>query len=569
MKKYMLLLIGLLVLSMVTAACGPTPTPEKVAETVVVEKKVEVTKVVEVEKVVEKEVVVTATPEPVEQVIIGGFDVGPGGAPQTVLYMSGAGHYWFSKMFTPIIMMNSDYTTHTSEGSLSTSWESNEDATVWTFHLREGVKWHDGEPFTANDLKFTAEFVYTPGSPATYPPFLQDPKVVGLEAYQAGEADEIEGVVVVDDNTLEIRLTAPNPRFYDTLRWFYALPEHAVDFAPEDLATTDWWWTKPVGTGPFKFSAYKKDQYMELVPNEYYWDGAPKLEKLVNRYFVDETAAILALTSGDIDFTYVSADVAARFRGDDRYLIFEGPSFVTNVFNYNYYREPWNDIRVRQAIMYGIDRQAIIRDVFNGTAQADPCHDPYPNYWPKDANYYEYNPEKARQLLAEAAADGVDVSGEYEILTYYTGQLNKDILTVMQANLTDVGLNVVPVFLDVPTWRQRVDTDANFDIAYRGNGSGPMSYEIAPHYRADNQWGIKDAEYPRLLDEMDAALTPEEYVAARTALCKYQNEQATFGYWWVSTRYGIARADLKDFYFFPAPGGGPFVDNAHLWAKGE
>ena len=78
----------------------------------------------------------------------------------------------------------------------------------------------------------------------------------------------------------------------------------------------DWWFTNPVGTGPFKFSAYERDQYMELVPNEAYWDGTPKLDKLINRYFADETAAVLALQAGDIDFTYVSSDVAKSMEGD-------------------------------------------------------------------------------------------------------------------------------------------------------------------------------------------------------------------------------------------------------------
>ncbi len=203
---------------------------------------------------------------------------------------------------------------------------------------------------------------------------------------------------------------------------------------------------------PSMFSRYEKDQFMELVPNEAYWDGAPELDKLVNRYFADETAAVLALTSGDIDFTYVSADIVPQFQGDDAFQVFEGPSFVTNLFNYNYAREPWNDIRVRQAVLYGVDREAILSDVFNGTAIAAPCHDPFPIYWPEDANLYEYDPDQARELLAEAAADGVDVSSvAFEIPTYYTSQLAKDILTVVQANLADVGMNVVPTYLDVTT----------------------------------------------------------------------------------------------------------------------
>ncbi|MEZ4870368.1 MAG: ABC transporter substrate-binding protein [Caldilineaceae bacterium] len=504
---------------------------------------------------------------PVEQVLVGAFDVGPGGDPQGVLYNNGAGNTWFVKLYTPLIMMNADFTQHTSDGALALSWEPNDDATVWTFKLREGVKWHDGEPFTAADLKFTAELVSAADATVTRWFALRPEQVVGWTEFHEGNADEITGVRAVDDTTLEIELTTPNPRFYDDLRGFYALPAHAVDFAPSEIFSTDWWWTRPVGTGPFKFSAFEKDQYMELVPNEFYWDGAPKLEKLINRYFTDETAAVLALESGDIDFTYVSADVAARFEGNDAYQVFSGPSFVTNLFNYNYKHPVWQDERVRQAMLYGIDRASILRDVFGGTAIAAPCQDPYPAFWPEDANPYSYDPAKARELLAAAAADGVSLEGmTYDIPTYYTSQLAKDTLTVMQANLADIGVSVNPVFLDVPTWRTVVDDGEDWDIAYRGTGGGPASYDTS-WYTAGNQWGLEDPAFEELATNMNGALTPEAYQAARTALCKYQNEHATFGYWWVSTRYGVASQQLVDFYYFPAPGGGPYVDNSHLWSK--
>ena len=396
-------------------------------------------------------------------------------------------------MFTPLIIMDQTFSNHTSEAALAVSWEPNEDATVWTFNLREGVKWHDGEDFTASDLKWTAEFVAAPMASVTHFGIGQPQQIVGWTEYNDGEADEITGIRVVDDLTLEIELSIPNPRFYDSVRAFYALPEHAIDFAPTEIFSSDWWFESPIGTGPFKFDSYEKDQFMALAPNELYWDGTAELDQLINRYFVDETAAVLALESGDIDFTYVSADVASRFEGNPDYQIFSGPSFVTNMFNYNYQNDLWKDKRIRQAFMYGIDRASIISDVFNGTAQATPCQDPYPTFWPADANYYEYNPEKARELLAEAAADGVTLDGvNLDIPTYYTSQLAKDILTVMQANMADVGVNVNPTFLDVPTWRTVVDDNATeWNIAYRGAGGGPASYSSI-WYVADNQWGLDD-----------------------------------------------------------------------------
>lgn len=501
--------------------------------------------------------------------LIGGFDVGPGGDPQVALYQQSAGSYWLSKMYTPLVMMTSDFGEHTSEGALATNWEPNADATVWTFTLRDSVKWHDGEAFTADDVKFTAELVGAPDAVVVRRGFDKPENIKGWTAYNEGSADGIEGINVVDDNTIEFHLVEGDARFFDTVRWFYILPEHAVDFASADLQSTDWWFTKAVGTGPFKLSNYEKDQFMELVPNADYWDGAPKLDKLINRYFVDESAAVLALESGDIDFTYVSADVAAGFEGNDAFEIFSGPSFVTNLYNFNYQREAWQDKRVRQAMMYGIDRQSILDGVFNGTAVATPCNDPYPAFWPDNANYYEYDPAKAQELLAAAAADGIDVSaGSYEIPTYYTSQLAKDILTVMQANLGDIGVSADPLFIDVPSWRVKVDDNADFDFTYRGYGAGP-AFIGTDWYTEGNQWGLNDPNYEQLVADMNAAFTPEEYKTARTALCAYQNEEATFAYFWVSTRYGVVKSGVDNFYFFPAPGGGPVVDNAHLWDKGE
>ncbi len=257
--------------------------------------------------------------------------------------------------------------------------------------------------------------------------------------------------------------------------------------------------------------------------------------------------------------------LAARFADNPDFVVYEGPSFVTNLFNFNYHKDAWNDVRVRHAMMYGIDRASIIRDVFNGTAQATPCNDPYPAFWPDDANYYEHNPDLARELLAEAAADGIDLSGlSFEIPTYYTSQLAKDILTVFQANLADIGIDAAPAFVDVPTWRNVVEQNMEFDFTYRGYGAGPASIGTS-WYTADNIWGLDDPTYADLVAAMESAFSFEEYREARTNLCAYQNEQQTFAYFWVSTRYGIAGANVKDFHYFPAPGGGPYVDNAERW----
>lgn len=513
-----------------------------------------------------------AAGEAPEQVIIGGFDVGPGGDPQVIPYFNGAGTTWMSKLYTPLVMMSSDFSELTPEGSLSESWESNEDMTTWTFNLRPGVKWHDGEPFTAEDVKFTFKLVNDPESVTINTGIYGGPIsiVEGLQEYRDGTADDVSGIVVVDDNTVQFNLTAPNPRFPDLLRWTFILPEHALQDMPvAEMREWDWWFTNPVGTGPFKFSAYERDQYMELVGNPDYWDGAPKLDKLINRYFADETAAVLALQAGDIDFTYVSADVAKSMEGDAGFTVFSGPSYVGNFLIFNARHPQWQDENVRKAFLYGIDRQSIVDDIYQGSAVVAPCADPFDTYWPADADPYAYDPEKAKQLLADA---GYDTSATYELPTYYTGQLANDVVQAFQAYLSEIGVNVTPRFMEPAAWRAIVEGDLNYDIAYRGMGAAPAQFPeqfyVPGGYPTleGGYYGIDDPELTGLIDAMNATTNFEDYKAARTAICSYMNQTALQPFMWVSTRYGIARDGLENFYYFPAPGGGPYVDHSETWS---
>src|SRR5690606_15250447 len=166
--------------------------------------------------------------------------------------------------------------------------------------------------------------------------------------------------------------------------------------------TSDWWSTAPVGTGPFKFSRYVTDQYVELVADEDYRGGRPKVDRLINRYFENPAAAISALRAGEIQFTYVEPDDARTFADDADYRVIEGASYVVNYIGFNQKVDLWKDVRVRQAVMYAIDRNAIIESLYGGAAQAANCGYVAPHLVPDGLNDYAYDPEKAKALLAEA-----------------------------------------------------------------------------------------------------------------------------------------------------------------------
>ncbi|MBN8636187.1 MAG: ABC transporter substrate-binding protein, partial [Anaerolineae bacterium] len=222
--------------------------------------------------------------------LIGAFDIGPGGAPGVRPYMDTAGRTWLSKIWSTLVVWNSDISAP--EPELATDWSSNDDYTVWTFNLRDGVTWHDGEPFTAADVVFSYNLAVNPDAATQFSGFSQ------LSPTTVSE------VRAVDDLTVEFVLTAANPRLPYNLMLLWILPEHALaDLAPADYQTTEWFFTDAIGTGPFMHEEFQRDQFWSLVANPNYWRGQPKLDRLINRYFADETSAILALEAGEIQVT--------------------------------------------------------------------------------------------------------------------------------------------------------------------------------------------------------------------------------------------------------------------------
>jgi peptide/nickel transport system substrate-binding protein len=156
--------------------------------------------------------------------------------------------------------------------------------------------------------------------------------------------------------------------------------------------------------------------------------------------------------------------------------------------------------------------------------------------------------------------------------TYYTGQLANDVMQAFQAYLSEIGIKTVPRFMEPAAWRAIVEGDLNYDLAYRGMGAGPAEFpdrfyvpDLYPTLEG-GYYGIDDAELTGLITAMNATTNFEDYKAARTAVCSYMNKIALQPFMWVGTRYGIARDGLQDFYYFPAPGGGPYLDHAETWS---
>lgn len=503
--------------------------------------------------------------------LIGAFDVGPGGSPvPSGPWYNTAGNTWISKIWTPLVSLNQDASGLAPQ--LATEWSANADFTVWTFKLRQDVVWHDGAPFTAEDVVFTWNWVYAPGTTAS--PEIPPARLLGQDDYTAGAASSIAGIVAVDSHTVQFTTAEPAPRFPNTLIQGYILPAHAVDFEAADMRSSNWWFQSAIGTGPFMHSEFAPDEYWELVANPNYWRGAPQLARLINRYFADETSAILALEGGAIQFTYASGDVAVGLGANAAFDLFQGPSGVTNYFMYNF-REPiFQDIRVRQAFLHAIDREVIAEVVLNGTAEVVPCLTPFGAFWPDGVNPYAYDPARARELLAEA---GWDSSKSYDVVTYYTSQFHADAMAAMQQFLRESGINVTFI-LDNAGYNSYFYTGQGWDVTYRGLGVNMQAYpyrfyeeEGWPEVIGDERtlMGQRWPQLETLFAQARVEGDPAEYTRLMQDVCAFQNEQAMELYLWTAVRFGVADSSLKDFYWYPAPAGGPYEDHSELWSTGN
>ncbi|MCI8565888.1 MAG: hypothetical protein HFI39_06155 [Lachnospiraceae bacterium] len=334
-------------------------------------------------------------------------------------------------------------------GDLADNWDISEDGTVYTFHLKEGVKWHDGEDFNADDVVFTLTSLAHPNYNGGNDGRVMS--IVGAADYQAGTADSVSGIKKVDDHTVEITLISPNAAFLSNM-YTSILPEHIL--AGEDPGT----WGQndfnraPVGTGKYKFVEWKAGQYISLVRNEDYYGQKPSIQNVTVQFGAD-TTLVAALLNGEIDVLYnLAASEVENVEAMDGVSAYNYEQMTVTYIGLNQLVESLSDVRVRQALSYGIDKEALIGTVY-GEGKAYICDDVFPsNHWSHSENVtkYEYNPEKAKSLLEEAGytmnastgiyeKDGVPLHLTYDMSTSTDG---RSIAALIQQQWKEIGVDM-------------------------------------------------------------------------------------------------------------------------------
>ncbi|PZF86685.1 ABC transporter substrate-binding protein [Jiangella anatolica] len=321
---------------------------------------------------------------------------------------------------------------------LAESWEVSPDGTTWTFHLRDDVVWSDGEPFTADDVVFTYNLYANPATGSAYAGKFAT--VSGAAALADGSADTVAGFQAPDDTTFVIQLDQPNVALIDELvqPTLAVLPEHVVGELPVDgLAENPFFREPTVGIGPYVFQRWVTDDQIEFHANPEY-----RTELGLDRVFAQHLttdAAMAQLETGEIDFAQVAAPDVGRVEGIDGVTLHRAEGAGVMALHTAHDSGKLADPRVRQAIMYAIDREAIVEEALAGEAQVVDTLAHGPDWAvPDGLTHYGHDPDKARELLAEA---GWDPATEVRI-EVVPGQRDRDTtVTIVAAQLQEVGIN--------------------------------------------------------------------------------------------------------------------------------
>ncbi|WP_338653578.1 ABC transporter substrate-binding protein [Sporosarcina psychrophila] len=354
---------------------------------------------------------------------------------------------------------------------LATEWEPSEDGLTYTFKLREGIKFHDGTDFNADAVVKNFER-WANGDAEKFPYYNTT-----FGGFKGDEGHVIESVTADGDNTVLIKLTRPQAPFLKNI----AMSMFAIASPTAFEIGDDQFERNPVGTGPFKFVEWKPNETITIEKFDDYWDAElPKLKRIIFRSIPDNSARLNALMAGDIELADgINPSDGKSIEDNEKLQLFVRPSLNVGYLGLTVTRPPFDKKEVRQAINYAIDKQSIIDSFFEG--RADVAKNPMPpsiSGYNDDVEGYEYNPEKAKELLKSVGLeDGFEMDlWAMPVPRPYMPD-GKKVAEVIQKNLADIGITAKIVSHEWATY---------LDLAEKGDADAFMLGWTGDNGDADN-----------------------------------------------------------------------------------
>ncbi len=418
---------------------------------------------------------------------------------------------------------------------LAKSWDISDDGLTYTFHLRDDVTFHNGKAFSAEDVVYTYEAL----------------SGLGGEEPLSSKFTNVTAINAIDDYTVELTLGEADAAFLQYTR-VAVLPKGYEDQS-----------SAPVGTGPFVFEKYVPGQMVVLEKNENYYDESrmPKIDEAQIYIMGDDSAVLTALQSGQLDAGIVYADSADYLSGD--FTINSSPQNMVQLFALNNSVEPFDDVRVRQAFEYAINKDQIIDGVFAGYAtELYSNFSPVMSYFYNDelSDVYTYDVDKAKELMAEA---GYEAGFDITITVPSNYQKHVDTAQVIAQQLKEINVNATIEPVEWGQWLEQVYTNAEYETTIVGLTGKLDPNDILGRYVSDygkNFMKYSNPDYDKLIEEAKTA-SDEERVELFKECQKVLTEDAAAVWICDPNAIAVTRSDLKGYTFYPVS----FIDLSKLY----
>ncbi len=496
------------------------------------------------------------------------FIVEPFAITPTLAYES-EGIYIVSALFDSLV----EYDPITSEigPAAAESWSANEDASVWTFKIRQGAKFHNGTEVKAGDFKYAWERMLDPEMASEISYHLLSVK--GATEMLDGAATELEGVKALDDYTLEVTLVEPYPDFELVVGHpcLGPLPKDAVEADPkfdENL----------VGNGPFKMAEpWAHDQYVKVVRNDDYYGDEPNVDGIEFKIFKDAETAFLEFEAGNLDFTEIPAgrlgDVTAKYgaspdgyTGNPDEQVLTGPELGIYYANINNTKPPFDNVKVREAICLAINRQAISDALFDGSRKPADSVSPAgilgyePGMWPES----RYDVAAAKDALEAAGYPGGEGFPTIKLL-FNSGSYHDQVWQLVQADLKTIGINSELESVEWAVYKDKLKKK-EFDIARYGwvydypimeNALYALFYSTS----ADNQSYYASAEYDAQVKKARNTLDLQERLAGMRDAEKILGKDMPVAPIMFYSHFDLTSSRVNNFRYSPMN----IPDYSHCW----
>lgn len=425
---------------------------------------------------------------------------------------------------------------------LAESWETSEDGLNWTLNLRSDVTWHDGTPFTAEDVAFTVYKILDPTTQTQYRGNYAT--LVGFEeltnADSPAQPEDLDQapVEVVDEHTVRFHLAEPFAPFLVQSLHLPIAPKHLLDGVDVNTAEFN---SAPIGTGAWKFVDWQRDNRMVLEAYDGYYGGAPSLKELVLRVIPDETVLLQELRTGGIEFMErVPREAVADLQSTPEFTVALVDNIGCSFISFNTTHPVLGDKAVRQAIGYAIDMNTFIEAVLLGLAlPATGLYPPYTWMYEPDVRTYGYDPAQAEQILDEAgwvkdaagmrAKDGVPLA--FTMSTFLGHEAGEQLLAATKEWLAAVGIDMSIEIIELAAW---IDTLVNstFEATMSNwdGGADPDDYGYGMYHSEGgrNRALYSNPEIDEVLETGRRALDLEERKSAYSEFQKIAAEDVPY-----------------------------------------